>query len=124
MENDLISFETAKTAKEKGFNFGCTYYYDFSGSIGSGREIVNRINWNKSNDSIYSAPTQSQIQKWLRVVHGIHIEILLEENSPYNKFYYRIMRIGEYFTLSHDGTYSNYYEGILEIAIQKGLMLI
>jgi Mg2+/Co2+ transporter CorB len=50
MTDQLISFETAKLAKEKGFNIKHYWYNDIR-------------------------PTQSLLQKWLREKHGIHIVI-------------------------------------------------
>ena len=55
MEDTLINFETAKLAKEKGFDF--IYIID--------NELTN-----------HSLITQSLLQKWLREIHSIHIEVL------------------------------------------------
>ncbi len=49
----------------------------------------------------------AHLKEWLRINHGIHIEILLTEDAPYDTFYYRVLKIGQYFTLSHDGIYKN-----------------
>ena len=76
MEDQLISFETAKLAKEKGFSNKVLYYYD--------DDKEKKINLNKygpitknSNTGVNStsAPTQSSLQKWLREVHKIHIMV-------------------------------------------------
>ena len=55
MEDTLISFETAKLAKEKGFDF--IYIID--------NELTN-----------HSLITQSLLAKWLREVHNCFIDIL------------------------------------------------
>ncbi len=133
MQDQIISFETAKLAKEKGFEGRQDDGYMDDGSFGSREGIDGESIWvtnGLTRSVIYdfdygvkfiSAPTQSLLQKWLRDIHNIHIEILLEENSPYNKFYYRIMKLGQYFTLSHNGVYNKSYEEILEIALFEAL---
>lgn len=77
MKEQLISIETARLAKEKGFNvptkarYSCATWHDnqfhiFKNGIGKCK--------NDEEDSI-SAPTQALLQKWLRKKHGIHINI-------------------------------------------------
>jgi len=51
MKDQLITLDTAKLAKEKGFNIHCKY-----------------------------VPTQSLLQKWIRDKHGYHIEISLSDS--------------------------------------------
>lgn len=100
MKEQLISFETAKLAKEKDFPFidnyhlqwydkeGKLYYVQFphDESLSSyfnkvylkDNTLYNGINDTKDNpivryeDDLYLAPTQSLLQKWLREVHNIH----------------------------------------------------
>ena len=75
MEEQLISFNTAKLAKEKGFNEKCTNTYMYGGS--SYKTTPYYFEEKASNSEIesqsYSAPTQSLLQKWLRETHNIHI---------------------------------------------------
>ena len=56
MNEQLISLETSKLAKEKGFDR---------------IKIVSKNNI----EAAYNAPTQSLLQKWIREVHNIHINI-------------------------------------------------
>ena len=68
MEEQLISFETAKLAKEKGFDIHCRFHYD--------EEMLNVYEnedfpYNSWNGSLF-APTQSLLQKWLREKHNIY----------------------------------------------------
>lgn len=80
MKETLISFETAKLAKEVGFTlqsnpFGyITKFYEPSTKIirSYGRHRVKNI------DELIYAPTQSLLQKWLREKHNIHISVTLE----------------------------------------------
>lgn len=64
MREQLISFETAKLAKEKGF-FYKGMMYRKGGTLSDGKGFM-------SNLDLYSAPTQSLLQKWLREKHKIH----------------------------------------------------
>jgi hypothetical protein len=97
--------EQAKWLKEKGFDELTTVWRQHGNGV-SGDVEGKRDYYNRKGDVYISLPEQHQVVEWLRVNHGIHIEILLEENKPWNKFYYRIMKIGQYFSLSHDGIYS------------------
>ena len=64
MEDTLISFETAKLAKEKGFDF--IYIID--------NELTN-----------HSLITQSLLAKWLREVHSIIVDVTLDFFDSYTK---------------------------------------
>ena len=71
IEEDYVSFETAKLLKEKGFDIGVRYYYqkiddDITYNIGDFR------NWNL-HDIWYSMPTLQMAMKWLREVHKLVI---------------------------------------------------
>lgn len=72
----LISFKTAKLAKEKGFDIPVLFCYNENEEIGDVNDYM-LINFNQfpttvgSNTNMYSVPTQSLLQKWLRDVHNI-----------------------------------------------------
>ena len=76
MEEQLISFTTAKLAKEKGFNEKCNNTYMYGGS--SYKTTPYYFEEKASNSEIesqsYSAPTQSLLQKWIRKNHKINVE--------------------------------------------------
>lgn len=57
------------------------------------------------------------VQRYLREEYDLHIEILLEDGSPYDKFYFRVMGVGHYFTLSHHGLQDKDYNKVLEAGI-------
>ena len=76
MEEQLITFETAKLAKEKGFdehvdksicNENDGHFYH-----GGKNSYFERKYLHKQ----YSSPTQSLLQKWLREIHGIYVDIM------------------------------------------------
>lgn len=78
-----ITFETAKLAKEKHYIndekllglLGSLGYTNCSLSYNEKGELWKRKFYNPEN-SHYLAPTQSELQKWLREVHKIHIHIV------------------------------------------------
>jgi len=118
MEEQKISFETAKLAKEKGFyDFGFGYAYDVNG---------NQVN-STTKHAIYPKVTQSLLQKWLRDEHNLHIGIRLGHDTEKIWYDYSVKKIG--FSLTHDELASSpegidTYEETLEIGLQKGLELI
>lgn len=77
MHNELITLETAKLAKEKGFDESCKYHFDKDGG---------RFNsdWNPTKNSQWNdyitRPTQSLLQRWLREKYGLHIHLLFIDN--------------------------------------------
>lgn len=144
MKEQLISLETARLAKEKGFEAKLYTYYDaqtqelrpitacvrqtLKSATGTpyGQNTIEDyeavlVDMDNSLDECILAPTQSLLQKWLRDEHSIHIEIQLSSERPFNQFFYRIIHIGQYFTLSHDDFYSESYEVVLEKALQMAL---
>lgn len=64
METQLISFDTAKLAKEKGFNIECKEFYS---------QMKNSPAYIEEFD--YYAPEQCILQKWLRTQKGIYCYI-------------------------------------------------
>ena len=89
MEEQLISFETAKLAKDKGFNEDTELF--FNSFYPKGTYNINGLtNYDEvtdKRDNFTSLPTQSLLQKWLREKHNIHIEIELTDNTM--QFYYQ-----------------------------------
>ena len=70
MEDQLISFETAKLAKEKGFDERINNFYNQNGNL-----LYNLQQNRNLHSGGASAPSQSLLQKWLREVHNIFIEV-------------------------------------------------
>ena len=72
MEEQSITFETAKLAKEKGFDFRTPdVWADYTGGV-----KCRKVNLTlKLTDNEYNAPTQSLLQKWLREKHDAYINI-------------------------------------------------
>jgi hypothetical protein len=124
MKEELITFETAKLAKERGFNIPCKKVYNTFG------ESWDSYYSTMKNDSVdsgakCSAPTQALLQKWLREVHEIYVRPF-ESWSFDNTLEY---------CCTVNGTHVNHgvidkpinrfdsYEEALEIGLQEGLKL-
>ena len=129
MEEELISFDTAKLAKEKGFDItswcsNIASLYDKEGNH------VEYTNYGMMGSGLYDgyikAPTQSFLQKWLREEHGIHININTFYFTDINKFGYEVEDIvcdkGDAEILV--GSQNTSYEQVLEKGLQTALKLI
>jgi hypothetical protein len=128
MQESLITFETAKLAKEKGFDWASKCYH----SDGTFQDRQQLSNYNHKVfidgvDYLISAPTQSLLQKWLREVHKIEIVVHPKEHSSLGFMY----AVDVFFTdqlnhISYDGVYSLYktYEEALEFGLQEALKFI
>ena len=88
MTDQLISFETAKLAKEKGFNIPVHGMYVEKGYEPQNYPEPNESAYNWNSRSGYSAPTQSLLQKWLREKHNIHFVIKIFYDSKLHKTTY------------------------------------
>lgn len=88
MEDEIVTYETAVLAKEKGFDIWQVndMFYDPSRaqhSIKDGGRILQRYyaleqppHFSREHfDQLVKAPTQAMLQRWLREVHNIAITI-------------------------------------------------
>lgn len=81
MNDPLITFETAKLAKEKGFEqspfaIQTSYCLVYKNSD----EVMIRNSLFNPSSIICTAPTQSLLQKWLREVHKYDVRPSREED--------------------------------------------
>lgn len=86
MKEQIISFETAKLAKEKGLISGLTVYHAYCigwQRLKADKEPLAELKRDsvKGQFHLALAPTQSLLQKWLREVHHIHIMIAKSEDG-------------------------------------------
>jgi hypothetical protein len=119
MEEQIISFETAKLAKECNYKEKCKNWYNFSGLLIKDAPEANYPSNQKKFPS-YSAPTQSLLQRWLREVHNIHIEIVYIDEVL--KFQAQICLMGTNTIISD--TKCGTYEEVLEEGLKEALNLI
>lgn len=91
---EYVTFETAKLAKEKGFNEYCRKIFNTEGKSSNLTGYMQMKKWN-INDKVHlydtdseefeepdiecTQPTQSFLQKWLRENHFVHISIVLKQ---------------------------------------------
>ncbi len=135
MEETLISFETAKLAKDRGFDLECKYrYYKvYAGStlnkVGHnvGDFVLSTINKNDNSlgvASLAEAPTQALLQRWLREVYNIHlmVEPYYNEEKLLVYGFDLITERAEEETIIEKGFKT--YEEALEIGLQEALKLI
>lgn len=132
MTEQLVLFDTAKLAREKGFDWDCRMVYKGCKEglyLAKDKNYIyhkykrfpykqcsTRKNSVMSNAKIprYTAPTQSLLQKWLREEHNIFIQVDVNFNV---KIYYKDELHDELFTF-------NSYEQALEKGLQEALKLI
>lgn len=132
MQEDLITFETAKLAKEKEFNILCEHSFSTHDSGIQENNQNGFKNWNKEYKNSYSRPTQSLLQKWLREVHKIDVLVfhhfLQEDNTGVE---YDICVTTSINNVDSED-YGNYcfditfkiYEEAFELGLQEALKLI
>lgn len=87
MKEEFVTFEQAVKLKELGFDWKCFAYYTYLGNLGFDHPIEDildsKIIYENFNDTriseLYSigcsAPTLSQVQKWLRERHNIFTSV-------------------------------------------------
>jgi hypothetical protein len=146
MKDEIVSFETAKLAKAKGFNIETIYSYKQPVVTKRGTsEKENRDYRIEKTEYEYSsfteiaypnedfyAPTQSLLQKWLRDNHKLHAYITpqgdkihwslsnvgyTDRKTEEDRLVYSIKR-------KFDGVKFDSYEEALEYAIKEMLELI
>jgi len=134
MTDQLISFKTAKLAKEKGFDKLVYACYNNSTAL----ENLNNIwscgceggmhleewyyNYNAyPHNTLYSAPTQSLLQKWLREEHNLSIEIAC---TIIKDWFFEIYKISSGNRMYKAKAHFKTYEEALEVGLQEGLKQI
>lgn len=124
MEEQLISFETAKLAKEKGF--GGKELTTLNGYFRGG--ILCNIPCNNKSDFChedeFSAPTQSLLQKWLREKYKIIVSINIMSDLSYYSLLIDINENKLDLKNQSKNRGFNTYEEALEVGLQEALKLI
>ena len=122
MTEELITFDTAKLAKEKGF------------IVGNGADLFGRfyhpnkeLTSNNRGDN-FSAPTQSLLQRWLREKHKIYITVI--PRKPHSDFRGEVMfQLISLYKDKIDGDVSSFIKpseplyNLYEEALEKGLQI-
>ena len=121
IHEEIVTFEVAKLAKEKGFNSKCYFYYQKEELHTN--KCFNR--YNKGVDSICSAPTQSLLQRWMREEKGVVFGIspMQEMDCDYLGWCATIYNVDEngYGLSWKEELYYNTYELAIEDALKYAL---
>jgi hypothetical protein len=123
MKEPIVSFETAKLAKDSGFSgYESNKWFYKDGTINESNSFKCWNTHEYTQDIRWSAPTQSLLQKWIREEHGIDIRVdpPTEPDGEYNA------NIFEKRYSCSWGTPNGYptYEEALEEGIKEALKLI
>lgn len=134
MTETLITFETAKLAKEKGIPQSENPSYLLCDYTECNVFHENPYNLNIGNligfyipEKTINALTQSLLQKYLREVHNIEIIVHPKEHSSLGFMYVvDVFFIDQLNNISYSGVYSLYktYEEALETGLQEAIKLI
>ena len=134
IKDEFVTFDTAKLAKEKGFDELCKRVFDTEGTfLGfTGVELMRSRNKNSllhlidtnTEDFEYpnyycTAPTQSLLQRWLREVHKIDVIPAI-----YKGEYYNWVTVNSKTHRYTDKILFSTYEESLEKGLQQALTLI
>ncbi len=130
----MIKADTSLLLKEINYNESTHHYY-YIAKLNPSESPKMILMWSgekRKHNSLWgengiSAPTQSQLQKYLRNEYNLHIEILVDkivDNVAY--FKYRINYITEYVILKEETTNKTYltYEAALEDALYEAIEMI
>jgi hypothetical protein len=130
IEEDYVSFETAKLLKEKGFDV----YGD--GSFGSETKVwmeysptgkINDVSTSRPHPKAYPAPTLQMAMKWLR---ELSFEVVVQSETDYYEdergtkyyqtpvWYFTVYRIYDSSRMSDDERYFATFEGACEAGIK------
>jgi len=135
---ELVTFETAKLAKEKGFNLGCQDCFDASGSSYSygwcerlddffkDQDFFNsEIEDLQFSEKYFTRPYQSQLQKWLREKHFIYVSVIPSYvgNDSKKRLYFELSFGSKIRQVTGSG-YKETYEEALEEGLIQALKLI
>jgi hypothetical protein len=94
-------FEQAKWLHGKGFDETCNKLHHFNGS-----DCISMINKNSENFG-FSAPEQWQVVEWLRINHGIWVQVVSRNGMSKMRFEFEITRFEWYNYVSELTTYDS-----------------
>lgn len=135
MKEEIVSFETAMMAKEKGFTdivgrIRGKHYYNYKGEIDG--DCIDELKHRKENPNPFAsiaAPSQSLLQRWLREEKGllVFVEPSLVEasNKKGIRFTYFVVNMEDLSCVLEDESPIGFlkYEEALEKGLQMALTL-
>jgi len=127
MEEQLITFETAKLAKEKGYKiepdiWGEYALYKSDGLKAKGNKSFYLLKFEEEDGEVFPLTTQALLKKWLREKRFIDIVRI----SPLNVFTFYLAQNTIPFEVDGEILFitEKTYEKALEKGLQEGLNLI
>ena len=120
MKDELICFETAKIAKEKGFDESCRFVFENDKEKDLG--YIQRKNSTYPN--VFTRPTQTTLQKWLRDIHEIDVVAIPVRFTGHLEIGYWTYSVKSIQPVGKQKYKFNTYEDALEIGLQEALKLI
>jgi hypothetical protein len=118
-KEQYITFETAKLAKEKGFDEPCNRYYE-DGFIHENRFFLLNNNSKIMSKTSCSAPTQSLLARWLRETYKIIVTVPFNYDTKLFTYF-----IGNYeHPISKSTKEYSTYEEAFETGLQEALKQI
>lgn len=121
MKEQLVSFETAKLAKEKGFEESCEKLWAnyYSGEPLNKWKLIDEVSDITGIAFMeWKAPTQALLQRWLREEHSLDIEIRKWSIG------YCFLLFVDYDPIGDESTGNKTYEEALEKGLFEALKLI
>lgn len=116
IEEQCVSFETAKLAKEKGFDIWCEHSY----TLEEHHFFNDCYSKNDANDSFLAAPTQSLLARWLREKHKMIVSCVFNYETKMWVYF-----IGNYNNpISKSDKEYDSYEEAMEDGLQEALKLL
>ena len=116
MREQLVNFETAKLAKEKGFNHMKANCYGDNMAYDTGQEEGKLIQSGNALNYIL-APTQSLLQKWLRKEKELSVKVDDFYTNSRVRYDYSVRKLGH----QDDGLSEDMFE-TYEEALEEGLL--
>ena len=124
MEDQLVGFETAKLAKEKGFNIKTLFAYNLLGVTNNSFKIHRKKDFDEFSNIYCPSPTQSLLQKWLREKHHLIIIVAYQYEYDSTPYSYWIYKESQPLPINQWVDDLSTYEEALEIGLQEALKLI
>lgn len=128
MKEELIKYNTAKLADEKGFRIGCKYAINENDEVESSDEYTGDPYFTheetiEATDNTevphYLCPTQSLLQKWIREEKNVDVFVV----PAIKEEHYEWLINGEGFEMECDEAFGTYEEA-LENGLYESLKLI
>lgn len=124
MEDKIVDFETAKLAKEVGFEFNTNLINNTLVIHKTGNQLSTRGLDFSDKNRVEIIPTQSLLQKWLREIYKIHI---ICDPADDNAYAFQVGKVDDMEWVLNENKlgkpirYFETYEEGLEVALVRAL---